>query len=83
MAPEEILQNNPRFISRKQQESYFESGYLLVENALNIQNVVYIADPGSYFDRQSDYHNVAAGPTNNLLAYGRPMTLNIGVQLDF
>ena len=57
--------------------------YLLVENALNIQNVVYIADPGSYFDRQSDYHNVAAGPTNNLLAYGRPMTLNIGVQLDF
>ena len=57
--------------------------YLLVENALNIQNVVYIADPGSYFDAQSDYHNVAAGPTNNLLAYGRPMTLNIGVQLDF
>ena len=57
--------------------------YLLVENALNIQNVVYIADPGSYFDRQSDYHNVAAGPTNNLLAYGTPMTLNIGVQLDF
>ena len=57
--------------------------YLLVENALNIQNVVYIADPGSYFDSQSDYHNVAAGPTNNLLAYGRPMTLNIGVQLDF
>jgi len=57
--------------------------YLLVENALNIQNVVYIADPGSYFDSQSDYHNVAAGPANNLLAYGRPMTLNIGVQLDF
>jgi outer membrane receptor for ferrienterochelin and colicin len=57
--------------------------YLLVENVLNIQNVVYIADPGSYFDSQSDYHNVAAGPTNNLLAYGRPMTLNIGVQLDF
>ena len=57
--------------------------YLLVENALNIQNVVYIADPGSYFDGQSDYYNVAAGPTNNLLAYGKPMTLNIGVQLDF
>jgi hypothetical protein len=57
--------------------------YLLVENALNIQNVVYIADPGSYFDGQSDYYNVAAGPTNNLLAYGKPMTLNFGVQLDF
>jgi len=57
--------------------------YLLVENALNIQNVVYIADPGSYFDSQSDYHNVAAGPTNNLLAYGKPMTLNLGVQIDF
>ncbi|HIF29092.1 MAG TPA: TonB-dependent receptor [Candidatus Marinimicrobia bacterium] len=57
--------------------------YLLVENALNIQNVVYIADPGSYFDDASNYYNVAAGPTNNLLAYGRPMTLNIGVQLDF
>ena len=57
--------------------------YLLVENVLNKQNVVYIADPGSYFDEQSNYYNVAAGPTNNLLAYGRPMTLNIGVQLDF
>ncbi|GIS71201.1 MAG: hypothetical protein CM1200mP10_07780 [Candidatus Neomarinimicrobiota bacterium] len=25
--------------------------YLLVENVLNIQNVIYIADPGSYFGR--------------------------------
>ena len=57
--------------------------YLLVENVLNVQNVVYIADPGSYFDDASNYYNVAAGPTNNLLAYGKPMTLNIGVQLDF
>jgi outer membrane receptor for ferrienterochelin and colicin len=57
--------------------------YLLVENVLNIQNVVYIADPGSYFDDASDYYNVAAGPTNNLLAYGKPMTLNLGVQIDF
>ena len=57
--------------------------YLLVENVLNVQNVVYIADPGSYFDDASNYYNVAAGPTNNLLAYGKPMTLNLGVQIDF
>ena len=57
--------------------------YLLVENVLNIQNVIYIADPGSYFDDASNYYNVAAGPTNNLLAYGKPMTLNLGVQIDF
>ncbi|GIS71200.1 MAG: hypothetical protein CM1200mP10_07770 [Candidatus Neomarinimicrobiota bacterium] len=31
----------------------------------------------------SNYYNVAAGPTNNLLAYGKPMTLNLGVQIDF
>ena len=35
MAPEEVLKNEPRFISRKQQESYFENGYLLVENAVD------------------------------------------------
>ena len=35
MAPEEVLQNKPRCISRKQQESYFENGYLLVENAVD------------------------------------------------
>ena len=35
MAPEEVLQNKPQFISRKQQESYFENGYLLVENAVD------------------------------------------------
>ena len=57
--------------------------YLLVENVLNRQNVVYIADPGSFFDEASAYHDVAAGSTNNLLAYGKPMTMNFGVQIDF
>lgn len=37
MAPEEILKNMPRFISRKQQESYFDNGYLLIENAISSQ----------------------------------------------
>ncbi len=37
MAPEEILKNMPRFISRKQQESYFDTGYLLIENAISSQ----------------------------------------------
>jgi ectoine hydroxylase-related dioxygenase (phytanoyl-CoA dioxygenase family) len=37
MAPEEILKNLPRFISRKQQESYFDNGYLLIENAISSQ----------------------------------------------
>ena len=57
--------------------------YLLVENLLGKQNVVYVADPGSFFDEQSDFHNVAAGPTNNLLAYGKPKTISLGVQIDF
>ena len=35
MAPEEILKTKPRFISRQQQESYFENGYLLVKNAVD------------------------------------------------
>ena len=35
MAPEEVLKSKPRVISRQQQESYFENGYLLVENAVD------------------------------------------------
>ena len=57
--------------------------YLLVENVLNRQNVVAIADPGSFFDDASTFHNIAAGSTNNLLAYGKPMTLNVGVQINY
>jgi len=57
--------------------------YLLIENVLNQQNVIAIADPGSFFDEASDYYNIAAGPTNNLLAYGKPMTLNFGVQINY
>jgi hypothetical protein len=57
--------------------------YLLIENVMNRQNVVYIADPGSYFDEASAYHEIAAGSANNLLAYGKPMTMNFGVQIDF
>ena len=57
--------------------------YLLIENVMNKQNVVYVADPGSYFDEASAYHDIAAGSTNNLLAYGKPMTMNLGVQIDF
>jgi hypothetical protein len=47
------------------------------------QNVIAIADPGSFFDSSSDYHEVGAGPTNNLLAYGKPMTLSFGVQINY
>lgn len=57
--------------------------YLLVENVMNNQNVVAIADPGSFFDEASTYHNIAAGSSNNLLAYGKPMTLNVGVQINY
>ena len=57
--------------------------YLLIENVMNRQNVVYIADPGSFFDEASAYHEIAAGSANNLLAYGKPMTMNFGVQIDF
>ena len=57
--------------------------YLLIENVMNKQNVVYIADPGSFFDEASAYHDIAAGSTNNLLAYGKPMTMNFGVQINF
>ena len=57
--------------------------YLLVENVLNRQNVVAIADPGSFFDEASSFHDIAAGSTNNLLAYGKPMTLNVGVQINY
>ena len=31
MAPEEVLKSKPRVVSRQQQESYFENGYLLVD----------------------------------------------------
>ena len=57
--------------------------YILVENVMNKQNVVAIADPGSFFDEASAYHDIAAGSTNNLLAYGKPMTLNFGVQINY
>ena len=57
--------------------------YLLVENVMTNQNVVAIADPGSFFDEASAYHNIAAGSSNNLLAYGKPMTLNVGVQINY
>ena len=57
--------------------------YLLIENVMNKQNVVYVADPGSYFDEASAFHDIAAGSANNLLAYGKPMTMNLGVQIDF
>jgi len=57
--------------------------YLLVENVLDVRNVVAIADPGSYFDDASAYYEVAAGPTNNLMAYGAPMTIHFGVSIDY
>lgn len=57
--------------------------YLLIENLLNRRNVAAIADPGSYFDSASKYYQVAAGPTNNLMAYGPPMTMHIGVSIDY
>ncbi|SVC52167.1 uncharacterized protein METZ01_LOCUS305021, partial [marine metagenome] len=44
MAPEEVLKNKPQFISRKQQESYFDNGYLLIENAINSQTLCKLKD---------------------------------------
>ena len=44
MAPEEVLKNKPQFISRKQQESYFDNGYLLIENAINSQTLSKLKD---------------------------------------
>ena len=44
MAPETILKNMPRFISRKQQESYFDNGYLLIENAISSQILCKLQD---------------------------------------
>ncbi|HIN27000.1 MAG TPA: TonB-dependent receptor [Candidatus Marinimicrobia bacterium] len=57
--------------------------YLLVENVLDTKNVIAIADPSSYFDSASNFHNIASGPTNNLMAYGPPMTMHIGVSIDY
>ena len=52
--------------------------FLLIDNLLNRENVVAIADPTTYFDEsESNYHN-AAGPKNNLAAYGAPMTIHFG-----
>jgi len=44
MSPEEILKNNPQFISRKQQEFYFDNGYLLIENAIDSQTLHKLQD---------------------------------------
>ena len=44
MAPEEILKNKPQFISRRQQESYLENGYLLIENAIKGQSLRKLQD---------------------------------------
>ena len=44
MAPEEVLKSKPQFISRKQQESYFDNGYLLIENAINSQTLSKLKD---------------------------------------
>lgn len=34
MTPEQVLANKPKVLTQKQRESYFEKGYLLVENAI-------------------------------------------------
>ena len=57
--------------------------FLLIENLINRRNVVWVADPMSFFDETSKFHNVAAGPRNNLLAYGRPLTINFGATISF
>ena len=57
--------------------------FLIVDNVMNRRNVVAVADPYSYFDEASDFYQVAGGPRNNLLAYGSPMTLHVGVSIDY
>ncbi|MBH30367.1 MAG: hypothetical protein CMG71_00055 [Candidatus Marinimicrobia bacterium] len=57
--------------------------FLLIENVINRRNVVWVADPMSFFDETSNFNNVAAGPRNNLLAYGRPLTINFGATISF
>ena len=44
MAPEEVLKNEPQFVSREQQKSYFENGYLLIENAIDSQTLCKLQD---------------------------------------
>ena len=34
MTPEQVLSHKPKILTQKQRESYFEKGYLLVENAI-------------------------------------------------
>jgi hypothetical protein len=52
--------------------------FLLIDNLLNRENVVAIADPTTYFDESESNYQNAAGPRNNLAAYGAPMTIHFG-----
>ena len=52
--------------------------FLLIDNLLDRENVIAIADPSTYFDENESNYQNAAGPRNNLAAYGAPMTIHFG-----
>ncbi|MDP6456777.1 MAG: TonB-dependent receptor [Candidatus Marinimicrobia bacterium] len=55
--------------------------FVQVDNLLNRENVVAIADPSSYFDENESNYQNAAGPRNNLAAYGAPMIIHLGFSI--
>jgi hypothetical protein len=59
--------------------------FLFIENLFNVRNVLSIKDPSSFFRETEEnlfFHN-AAGPRNDLTAYGVPFTPHLGVTLEF
>ncbi len=57
--------------------------FLLIENILDRRNVRSINDPTSYNDETTDHFQNAAGPLNDLTAYGIPRTAHLGLSIKF
>ena len=52
--------------------------FLLVENLFDTRNILSIKDPGSFFNESERLNQNAAGPLNDLTAYGIPRTIHLG-----
>jgi hypothetical protein len=59
--------------------------FLFIENLFNVRNVLSIKDPGSFFRKTEDnqFFQNAAGPRNDLTAYGVPFTPHLGITLQY